>query len=92
MDIEKIFAVEAEQRMKSGVKADPVELIPQGRSVEKAAAALKTNDNYVKAAKKLEKDAPDLLEKVKLQNLKQFDTEGELIPLRTDSGKDRETT
>jgi hypothetical protein len=61
---EKHFAVQAEKRMKAGVKVEenPTEKIPEGskgESAEQAAAALKTNDNYVKAAKKLEKEAPD---------------------------------
>jgi hypothetical protein len=54
LDVEKIFAAEAEQRMKAGVKVEdnPGELIPQGstgRAAEKAAAALKTSATYVKA-------------------------------------------
>ncbi len=63
MDVEKIFAVEAEKRMKAGVKVedDPESMLTQG----KAAAAVNTNKQYVLAAKKLEKDAPDLLEKVR---------------------------
>jgi hypothetical protein len=45
LDIEKIFAVEAEQRMKSGVKAEdnPEKIVSQGKAAEKAAAALKTS-------------------------------------------------
>ncbi len=64
LEFERYFAVEAEKRMKAGVK---VEENPQskmtegskGESAEQAATALKTSATYVKAAKKLEKDAPD---------------------------------
>jgi hypothetical protein len=53
--------------MKAGVKVedDPGQLFAQGKAAEKAAAAVKTNKQYVKAAKKLEKEAPELLEKVR---------------------------
>lgn len=37
----------------------------QGKAADKAAKTLKTFATYVKAAKKLEKDAPDLLEEVR---------------------------
>ncbi len=55
MDVEKIFAAEAEKRMKAGVKVEdnPPSIMTEGskgESAVKAAAALKTNDNYVKAA------------------------------------------
>ncbi len=54
LDIEKIFAVDAEKRMKAGVKVDddPTSIMTEGskgEATEKAAAALKTSDNYVKA-------------------------------------------
>ncbi len=70
LEFERYFAVEAEKRMKAGVKVErnPGAKMHQGskaRSAEQAAKVLKTNQQYVKDAKKLEKDAPDLLEKVR---------------------------
>ncbi len=54
LDIEKIFAVEAEQRMKSGINqySSPTKKVSEGskgEAAEKAAAALKTSATYVKA-------------------------------------------
>ncbi len=62
LDIEKYFAIEAEKRIKAGINqySSPQSKMTEGskgESAEQAAAALKTNDNYVKAAKKLEKAA-----------------------------------
>jgi hypothetical protein len=68
LKIEKRFAIEAEKRMKAGVKAEdnPESILTQGKAAEKTAAELNISATYVKAAKQLEKDAPDLLEKVRI--------------------------
>ncbi len=54
LDIEKIFAAEAEQRMKAGINqySSPSSIMTEGskgKATEKAAAALKTSATYVKA-------------------------------------------
>jgi hypothetical protein len=48
LDIEKIFAAEAKQRQS---ELNRPELTQKVAEAEKAAAALKTNDSYVKAAR-----------------------------------------
>jgi hypothetical protein len=55
LEVEKIFALEAEQRMKAGVNqySSPTAKMTEGskgEATEKAAAALKTSATYVKAA------------------------------------------
>ncbi len=66
--IEKRFAVEAKQRQSELNRPELTQKVSEaekGEAAVKAAAAVNTNKQYVKAAKKLEKDAPDLLEKVR---------------------------
>ncbi len=60
----------AEKRSKAGIKVedDPPTILlegSKGESVVKAAIKLNTSPTYVRDAKKLQKDAPDLLEKVR---------------------------
>lgn len=78
LDIEKYLAKESKQR-KGGRPAEsytankglnghkPVEIFPpvSGKSREQAAAIVGTNDRYVSDAKRIEKKAPDLLNKVR---------------------------
>ncbi len=68
LDIEKIFAVEAKERQ--GQRNDlnisaKLHQCSKGKAAAQAAIILKTSATYVFDAKKLEKDAPDLLEKVR---------------------------
>ncbi len=68
LDIEKIFAVEAKERQGQRNDLNIPQLFAEcskGEAAEQAAAAVNTNKQYVKDAKKLEKDALDLLEKVR---------------------------
>jgi hypothetical protein len=68
LDVEKIFAAEAKERQGQRNDLNIPSLLTEcskGEATEKAAAALKTSATYVKAAKILEKNAPDLLEKVR---------------------------
>jgi DNA modification methylase len=70
LEFERYFAVEAEKRMKAGVKIEenPPAFLQEGskgESAEQAAKVLKISQRYVHYAKKLEKDAPDLFEQVK---------------------------
>lgn len=57
------MAIEAKERMLAGIKINPRELIPEGKgkASEQAAEIMQTNRQYITDAKKLSKDAPDLL-------------------------------
>jgi len=78
LDIEKALAKDAEKRMLSGKALDPVEKIQQGRSADRAATIVGSNQHYVSDAKKIAKEAPDLLEGVRSGDLTITDAKREL--------------
>jgi hypothetical protein len=71
LDVLPMLEEEAKERLVTstgGADPRPVELFPQaekGRSRDKAAEMFDTNPRYVSDAKKLQEEAPDLLEQVK---------------------------
>jgi len=59
---------EARERMLAGKKADPEEIIPEGRADQArdtAAALFGTNPHYIQDAKKIQAEDPDAFEQVK---------------------------
>ena len=59
---------EARERMLAGKKADPEEIIPEGRADQArdtAAALFGTNPHYIQDAKKIRAEAPDAFKQVK---------------------------
>ena len=68
-EIKSILAAEATQRMLAGVKADPMELIPQGyeqnKTRTKLAATFNTNPKYINEAQRLKDNNPDAFEQIK---------------------------
>lgn len=66
LDIERYEAEEARKRQ--GTRSDIQEIIPEsqkGQARDKAAAQVGVNPHYVSDAKRLQSEAPDLLEKVR---------------------------
>lgn len=70
VDVLPLLEAEARERMTTGVNqhSSPVELFPQGtgKSRDHAAAMFNTNGRYVSDAKKLNEEAPELFEKVRI--------------------------
>lgn len=72
LDIEKYEAEEAKKRQATstgGINPQLTEKIPEaekGEAREKAAKLVGTNGHYVSDAKRIEREAPDLLEKVRI--------------------------
>jgi N6-adenosine-specific RNA methylase IME4 len=65
LDVLPMLEEEARARMVTGVAADPVQRVEQGRSVHQAAAMTGTNHQYVSDAKRIAQTAPDLLENIR---------------------------
>jgi site-specific DNA-methyltransferase (adenine-specific) len=65
LDVLPMLEEEARARMVTGVAADPVQRVEQGRSVHQAAAMTGTNHQYVSDAKRIAQTAPDLIDKVR---------------------------
>jgi len=61
----EMLEMEAKERMLAGVAPDPSQKVDQGKATEQAAQLFNTNRQYVSDAKKLQQEAPDLLEQVK---------------------------
>lgn len=65
LDVLPMLEKEAQERMLAGVAPSPTEIIPEGESREHVAHLFQTNPRYVSDAKKLESEAPGLLEAVR---------------------------
>lgn len=55
LELEKLYAKDAKERMLSGKKTDPVAPVPQGKSRDKAAAAMQVGSRTVSSCKKVDK-------------------------------------
>ena len=65
LEIERVEAELAKERMLAGKKPDPVQLIAQGRARDKAAEVIGVNRQYISDAKRIASEAPELAEAIK---------------------------
>ena len=71
VEIEEMLALEAKKRMLAGKKIeDPVSILTQGRSADQAAKITGASGGYVRDAKKITQDAPELKPLVKKRTIK----------------------
>jgi ParB family chromosome partitioning protein len=66
LDVLPMLEAEAKARMMAGRAPDPTQKIADGEAREQAAGLFHTNRQYVSDAKRLQQQAPDLLEQVKV--------------------------
>ena len=72
LDLEPLYAAEAKERQGDHGRTAPgrkslsqkIDQVNEGKAATKAAAAAKTNRQYVSDAKRLQKEAPELLDDV----------------------------